>query len=163
MDRVFVDTAAFIAIQNRADQHSEEAVAFSLELANNKVSMVTTNLVLAETYTWLQRHPAAGYGAALAFYRWFAVLSSTGVYEETSRGKKTKLRLVEAAGDRRPISVLFADASMEEDTWRFFTRHGASGATYTDCVSFAVMRMLGLKKAFTFDEHFATAGFERAP
>ncbi len=163
MDRVFVDTAAFIALQNRADQYSVEAASFSRELISSRVPMVTTNLVLAETYAWLQRHPAAGYGAALAFHRWFGELSSMGTPEGASRAKRMKRRLVEAAGERRPISLLYADASMDGEAWRFFTQHGASGATYTDCVSFAVMAMLGLKRAFTFDEHFAEAGFVRVP
>ncbi len=30
-----------------------------------------------------------------------------------------------------------------------------------DCVSFDVMRQLGIKAAFTFDVHFAEQGFER--
>jgi hypothetical protein len=33
----------------------------------------------------------------------------------------------------------------------------------TDCVSFALMRRHDLNRAFTFDRHFADAGFEVVP
>jgi predicted nucleic acid-binding protein len=163
MDRVFVDTAAFIALQNRSDQYNAAAAAFSRELIDSKVLLVTTNLVLAETYSWLQRHPGAGYDAALAFGRWFRALSSEGTLTWTRGRKKTERPVIEAADARQPFCLLYADASIEEEAWRLFTQYGASGATYTDCISFAVMKMLGLKQAFTFDEHFAAAGFERVP
>lgn len=164
MDRVFVDTAAFIAMQNRSDQYHGAATAFSRELINRRVPLLTTNLILAETYTWLQRQPEGGYGAALAFGRWFKGLSGEGILEETgTRARKVERRLIEEAGQRQPFCLLYANASTEEESWRFFTQYGASGASYTDCISFAVMHMVGIQLAFTFDEHFAAAGFVRVP
>jgi predicted nucleic acid-binding protein len=32
-----------------------------------------------------------------------------------------------------------------------------------DCVSFEVMRRLGIRRAFTLDEHFREQGFEVVP
>ena len=164
MDRVFVDTAAFIAMENRSDQYHAVAASFNRELADRKVPLLTTNLVVAEASTWLQRHPRAGYGAALAFGHWLRGLSTEGFIEETeTRGGKLERRLVGSDGGQPRFCLLFCTSSMEEEAWRFFTQLGASGATYTDCVSFAVMAMLGLKQAFTFDEDFAEAGFVRVP
>ena len=31
--------------------------------------------------------------------------------------------------------------------------------SYTDCISFVVMRARGLRRSFTFDQHFRDAGF----
>jgi predicted nucleic acid-binding protein len=35
--------------------------------------------------------------------------------------------------------------------------------SFTDCLSFAVMKHSGLSRAFTFDNHFRVAGFEVWP
>ena len=35
--------------------------------------------------------------------------------------------------------------------------------SFTDCVSFVVMWMRGIKEAFAFDEHFNQMGFTRKP
>jgi predicted nucleic acid-binding protein len=34
---------------------------------------------------------------------------------------------------------------------------------FIDCVSFVVMREMGIKETFTFDEHFNQMGFIRKP
>jgi predicted nucleic acid-binding protein len=34
---------------------------------------------------------------------------------------------------------------------------------FTDCVSFVVMWVMGIKETFTFDEHFNQMGFIRKP
>ena len=58
------------------------------------------------------------------------------------------------------ISIVYPDAVMQSEGWDLFARWGPAGANAVDCVSFAVMRKLSIRKAFTFDEHFRTAGFE---
>lgn len=42
----------------------------------------------------------------------------------------------------------------------FLDSEESGGASIVDHVSFAVMRRLGLSKAFTNDRHFRGAGFE---
>ncbi|MBZ5593473.1 MAG: hypothetical protein LAP39_14615 [Acidobacteriia bacterium] len=49
---------------------------------------------------------------------------------------------------------------LQSEAWDLFHRWRSSGANPVDCASFAVMRRLNIKKAFTFDQHFRTAGFE---
>ena len=58
------------------------------------------------------------------------------------------------------VSIVYPDAVMQSEGWDLFARWGPAGANAVDCVSFAVMRKLAIRKAFTFDEHFRTAGFE---
>lgn len=58
------------------------------------------------------------------------------------------------------ISIVYPDAVMQSEGWDLFARWGPAGANAVDCVSFAVMRKLSIRKAFTFDEHFRTAGFD---
>ena len=35
--------------------------------------------------------------------------------------------------------------------------------SFTDCVSFALMREAGIRRAFSFDRHFDLLGFQRSP
>jgi uncharacterized protein len=58
------------------------------------------------------------------------------------------------------ISIIYPDAAMQSEGWDLFARWGPAGANAIDCVSFAVMRKLSIRKAFTFDEHFRVAGFD---
>jgi uncharacterized protein len=58
------------------------------------------------------------------------------------------------------VSIIYPDAAMQSDGWDLFARWGPAGANAIDCVSFAVMRKLAIRKAFTFDDHFRAAGFE---
>jgi predicted nucleic acid-binding protein len=40
-----------------------------------------------------------------------------------------------------------------------FEKHADKEWSFTDCVSFVVMRELGIRDAFTTDHHFEQAGF----
>ncbi len=56
--------------------------------------------------------------------------------------------------------IIYVDAPMQVEGWSLFHRYAGSGANAIDCTSFAVMRSLNIKQAFTFDQHFRAAGFE---
>jgi uncharacterized protein len=96
------------------------------------LKFVTSSLVVSETVAFLQ---ARGFfSAALEFLR--------------------ELR----ANDR--VQIVYVDAAVQVEAWSLFSRWGASGANPVDCASFAIMKQFSIKKAFTFDQHFQTAGFE---
>ena len=58
------------------------------------------------------------------------------------------------------IRIIHVDPVLQAEAWDLFGKWGAIGASVVDCASFAIMRSLSLRKAFTFDEHFRAAGFE---
>ncbi len=58
------------------------------------------------------------------------------------------------------VRVIHVDPVLQAEAWALYGKWGASGATVVDCSSFAIMRSMGIRKAFTFDEHFRAAGFE---
>ncbi|MEP6962086.1 MAG: PIN domain-containing protein [Acidobacteriota bacterium] len=92
----------------------------------------TSSLVVNETITLLQRR--GFFSAALEF-----------------------LRQMRATGD---VETIYPDVSLQSDAWDQFERWGGSGANAVDCVSFAIMKRYGIRKAFTFDTHFKEPGFE---
>jgi predicted nucleic acid-binding protein len=58
------------------------------------------------------------------------------------------------------IRIIHVDPTLQSEAWDLFGKWGATGANVIDCASFAIMRDLSIRKAFTFDQHFRVAGFE---
>lgn len=56
---------------------------------------------------------------------------------------------------------MFTTPDIERAAWDILARYDTAGFSFTDCVSFAVVQSLGIKKAFTFDKHYDMLGFER--
>jgi predicted nucleic acid-binding protein len=96
------------------------------------VAFITSALVINETISLLQARGL--FSAAIAFLR--------------------EARL------NQDVLIIYPDAALLSEGWDLFARWGGAGANAVDCVSFAIMRKLSIRKAFTFDEHFHTAGFE---
>jgi predicted nucleic acid-binding protein len=88
------------------------------------------------------------------------VLSETLTLLQTRRQLSLALDFLARMRDESIASVVFPDKSLQLDGWDLFHRWGGCGASPVDCVSFAIMRRLRIRRAFTFDQHFRTAGFE---
>jgi predicted nucleic acid-binding protein len=132
---IFVDTGAFVARHVERDQDHRRAQNGWRELAVSCEPCVTSNFVLDETLTLLGRR--AGY--AFAAQRGIALMSS------------------------KALAILRPTA---EDEWKaieLFRKYGDQRVSFTDCVSFVLMRRAGIGRAFTFDRHFAFAGFQVWP
>jgi len=56
--------------------------------------------------------------------------------------------------------IIYVDAALQVEGWSLYHRYAGAGANAIDCTSFALMRSLNIKHAFTFDQHFRAAGFE---
>jgi len=119
-----------IAVWERADQWHDNATAVFRTLMRNGVRVVTTPQVLLECGNASARRPC--------------------------RADVVQLRL-----DLIHAGALIAPTPEDEEhAWRGYARGDAGQAGIVDHVSFAVMRRLGLTRAFTNDAHFRAAGFE---
>lgn len=58
------------------------------------------------------------------------------------------------------IEVLTSTRGDEIGAIRWMRKYSDKEISFTDCVSFAIMRRLGIRAVFTFDRHFRDAGFE---
>ena len=58
------------------------------------------------------------------------------------------------------IQIVYADPALQSEAWDVFGEWAGSGANAVDCVSFAIMKRMGIRKAFTFDHHFRAPGFD---
>jgi len=128
---IFVDTGAFLARYVSKDQfHARSRRAWkSLEKARS--SLFTSSFVLDETFTLLARRTSYEFAAGRA----------------------------EAVYASRVLSILRPDPTDEAAALAFFRKLADKGMSFTDCVSFALMKRHRLTRAFTFDRHFAAAGF----
>ena len=130
---VFVDTSAFYALLDADDQNYGPSASTWREMMASDEQVMTTNYVLVETFALLQSR--LGLRALRDFQAdVFPVLHVEFVTPEIHQ---------------LSIAVLF----------------GASrrGLSLVDCVSFEVMRELGIKSAFAFDRHFREYGFSTVP
>jgi uncharacterized protein len=58
------------------------------------------------------------------------------------------------------IDVLPSTREDEIEAIRWMRKYADKEISFTDCISFAMMRRLGIRRVFTFDRHFHDAGFE---
>lgn len=150
MTCVFVDTGAFIATLSRDDRYHSKAQSVYAALNSGGASMVTTNLVIAETVNLLMRKGNTGYRVAVRL------------------GSTLQDRWITLCTDIEPKSlppgkldvVAYSTPRIKQEAWEILERYDTAGFSFTDCVSFAVMQSLGISKAFAFDSHFDVLGFE---
>lgn len=135
INTLFVDTGAWFALADKSDQYHIKAVKIYPELLSSYNNLKTTNLVIAETYTLIRR--ALGHQAAITF-------------------------LENIAASPRVIKV-YSDNILEEKAEKILRKYQDQNFSYTDAVSFAVMKQYVIQKAFSFDQHFVTAGFTKIP
>ncbi len=132
---LFVDTSAWFALADpRTAARDAVEWAFRDRVARG-ARLVTTNMVIAETHALLLRR--ISHRAALAF-----------VTDVVS-----------------PPTVVVTSTAALEDRARldWLTRYDDQPFSFTDAVSFAVMRDRKIRDALTLDHHFATAGFAMVP
>jgi uncharacterized protein len=129
---VFVDTSAFLAFLNADDSHFRKAAATWETIVENGTPLVTHNYIVLETFAVLQNR--IGIDAARGFIEDVVPVVQVEWVTEADHGQGVTAVLTAA---RRHLSL-------------------------TDCVSFSIMRRLGLRRAFCFDKHFQEQGFEMA-
>ena len=61
------------------------------------------------------------------------------------------------------IQILRPDRDDELAALESFAKLADQRVSFTDCVSFALMRRHRIRRAFTFDRHFVAAGFQVWP
>lgn len=132
---IFIDTGAFLARYVKRDQHHAKAGSFWDELTRDKAPCFTSSFVLSETFTLLGRRAN----------HTFAAERARQLYSSTV------------------LRILRPDANDEVAAIVLLEKYADHKVSFCDCVSFVLMRRLGIFDAFTFDRDFATAGFNIRP
>jgi predicted nucleic acid-binding protein len=124
----FVDTSFWVALLSEEDRHYAAAQALARARPG---SLLTSNHVVGETWTWIRRR--FGHDRAVASVR--------------------ALRAIPT------LAVVHVEPELEDDAWRWLNRRNEREYSFTDATSFAVMRRHRIREAYAFDGDFSAAGF----
>lgn len=127
---IFVDTSAFLALENRRDLYHSKALLFKDTCLKTGQTLITSDYILDESYTIIRLR--AGHMIAVQFGE--------------SLRKSQFIRIEHIT----PDSI--------EEAWRLFKKFEDHDFSFTDCTSFALMERLNISNAFTFDAHFQEYG-----
>jgi predicted nucleic acid-binding protein len=134
MQKLFIDSSYFIALQLRNEQNHQIALSHWQGLDRTQC-FVTTSFIFDEVVTFFNSRGfhslAVSWGDRLL--------------------QSQKLELIEV------------DEQLFLDGWNYFKRYNDKSFSLTDCVSFVVMKRFDLEIALTFDHHFLQAGFSKLP
>lgn len=129
---VFVDTSFFKAIIDEKDQFHQRAIEILEELKEKETNFTTSNFILDESFTLIRIK--CGLKLALEFRKYL---------EESS--------IV--------LNIARVTVTDEAAAWEYFVKDW-SDLSFTDCVSFAMMKRLKIIQALAFDTHFKRAGYK---
>jgi predicted nucleic acid-binding protein len=125
----FVDTSAFYALLDADDENHAQSAEAWPRIVASDDNVVTTNYVLVETFALVQSR--LGLEAVRGF--------------QEDMVPVMHVEFVTPEIHRLGIAALLAASRR--------------GLSLVDCVSFEVMRDLGIKSVFAFDGHFEQYGF----
>ena len=133
--KVFVDTSALVALENRRDAVHAQAVRAYRKMLKASNELLTSDYVFDETITLLKRRAGATIAA-----EWGRRLLSSRLFE-----------------------VVFVDRAALDAGLQIFEQTADQPFSFTDCTSFALMRARDVGTAFAFDRDFTRFGFELLP
>lgn len=136
---IFVDTGAWVAIEDKKDFNHKKAMDFKNEILISRNRLITTNYILDETYTLM--------------------LINTG-YVKTVDFKHKLDQFIR----NNLLIIYYINTEIEKCSWEVFEQFNRDKRwSFTDCTSKIVMEKLGLSEVFAFDKHFEQMGFFRKP
>jgi uncharacterized protein len=130
-EAVFADSGAWIALALTRDPLHQAALEQWELLQRSGARLHTSVPVIIETFTFLDRN--ANRDAAL-------------VWKESIYRPGT-------------VRILPCELRDLEQSWDYFRRSDLGKLSAVDATSFAIMRRARIRTAYTFDHHFAAAGF----
>jgi len=134
-ESIFVDTGAWVALADEDDSHHKNAASIFPSLLKTYKGLITSNLVIAESYILILK--GLGHNAAIDF--------------------------LDKINSSPRIIRIYSTSDLEREAEETLKKYLDQDFSYTDAVSFAIIKRQKIKQAFSFDKHFQTMGFVRVP
>lgn len=135
---VFVDTGGWIAMAVVRDQFHKQAASYYRKISRRKIPLITSNYVLAETYTRIRYDD--GHGKAIKFHA-----------------------IIQEANVAGRLHLEWVTPSIHQEAWTIFKNYADQVLSFVDSTSFVIASHAGVKEVFGFDKHFNTMGFILKP
>jgi hypothetical protein len=129
---VWIDTSFLYALFVQKDQNHAAAQPIWTTFLHKRITGVVSNLIVTELGTLL----------VYAF------------------DHATALRQVRLVLDSALIKQVYIDARIESSALAWWKKYQDQKFSFTDCVSFEIMRRTGIRQALSYDCDFTIAGFE---
>lgn len=133
--KAFVDTGAWLAVLDPRDQYHQPARTFYRRAIEQNIQFYTTNLVVAETYSLLQRRV----------------------------GNRTAIQFLDLIAASHRLTRVSSTPALEAKAEAILRKHADQSFSYVDAVSFSVVEDQNLQIVFAFDRHFDVMGSVRQP
>lgn len=130
--RIFVDTSAWLALNDRNDQYYKQAAIKISLVKQQKIELITSEYIFDESIT-LIRHRVS--------HRCSVIFGDSLL-------------------NSNMVEIVDVNAGCRLKAWEMFNKYEDKELSFTDCTSFVLMKTMRLHKAFTFDEHFRQVGVE---
>ncbi|MBP7508592.1 MAG: PIN domain-containing protein [Prolixibacteraceae bacterium] len=130
--KVFVDTSAWVAYFDKKDTNHENALNIWQQLKRERAILCTTDYILDETLTLLK----------------------------IRAGSDASLIAVNAIIKSPSTEVIWVKEKLFMGALKLFEKYKDQRFSFTDCISFEVMKISNIQKAFAFDVDFLKSGFE---
>lgn len=128
MKSVFIDASFWIALRDEHDQNHQVARQIGVQLAGERVPLVTTPLVFAE------------------------------VHAAFSRSRTRREQVLREFWESRVIRIELTDPHDYAEARALLSRYRDKAYSFCDAVSFVVIRRLAIPHVASFDDHFRQIG-----
>lgn len=131
----FLDTSYILALEIRNEDAHEKVLENWVTLAKSQPFLVTTTYIFDEVITFFN--------------------SRSLHYKAVEVGN----HLLKSSD----IELIEIDQNFFDQGWQYFQKHQDKSYSFTDCLSFIVMKERQINTALTLDHHFLQAGFQVLP
>lgn len=135
MQEVFVDSGAWLALADKRDQYHARATAVYPELLRQTTRLITTNLIVAESYNLIRQR----------------------------LGYEPGMRFLQSLRQSSRLQRVYANMDLEIAAEAILKQYSDQAFSLVDAVSFALMQQREIQQTFAFDSHFQVMGFVMLP
>jgi predicted nucleic acid-binding protein len=135
MNLFFLDTSYVIALELADDQNHQITLQHWQSLDRKNLKLVTTSYIFDEVVTFLNSRHLHGKAVEI--------------------GKRLLTSSL--------VNFIQVDEYLFLEAWEYFQKYQDKSYSFTDSLSFVIMKQREIKVALTFDHHFVQAGFMKQP